>query len=347
MSSDDNIRVRAYALYLADTKRTSPKVLDDWLDAEREALAQELASASGATYNQDSAYHDGDVIADMFNKLPERLRRRRSGSVLLRRIEEYQDYLTDSNEISHAQAIRVGTNALHIYRLGCALHTLGVANAGRSVVHSVYKELKDLFSNDEVAYETASYNIASAALLQRASGLEVTFIEEADFRSPDLRVGNLAYVECKDLHPAKREGIALGLRDQLDKAIIQLNSAWGRDALVGTGVCIDVPWGTLPLEESEWSPIREALQSPNGPMFVLVTCSGAVVDRHAVSFPTAVALVTRQSVPKELYDVLLRKLAPIVSTHSRGVRFSGAWGDLSTLGPTRRGRSLNSAGPAA
>lgn len=309
MCSDDNIRVRAYALYLADTKRTSPKMLDDWLDAERDVLAQELASASGATYNQDSAYYDSEVIANMFKKLPERLRRRRSDSVLLRRIEEYQDYLTGSNEISHAEAIRVGTNALHIYRLGCALHTLGVTNPGRSVVHSVHKELNDLFSNEEVAYETASYNIVSAALLQRASGLEVTFIEEADYRSPDLRVGDLAYVECKDLHPATREGIAPGLRDQLDKAVTQLNSACGRDALVGTGVCIDVPRGTLPLQESEWASIRDALQNPNGPMFVLVTCSGAGVDGLAVSYRTEVALVTRQSVPAVLHEVLLRKLA--------------------------------------
>src|SRR5690606_38719340 len=126
-----------------------------------------------------------------------------------------------------------------------------------------------------------------AAQLQSASGGHVVFLDEGMNLSPDLRVGELAYVECKDLHSASRAGIAPGLRDHLSKASEQTNTANADAPLIGTGICIDVPWGTLPLNAAEWGAIREVLESPQGPTFIYLTCSGVSVTDTTISYPTA------------------------------------------------------------
>ena len=315
---DQRIRERAFFLYENDRGRTAAHELDDWLAAEDVELALAFAEAAQtlvrrrgptrASFDQDDVWYAADSIGAMLKILGPRLRNRRKNSVLLRMIESYQDYLTSSTALTDAEAVRQGTHALHIYRLTTSLDVLLAGGTVQAVNHSLAKELKDLFSENGVAFETSEFNTFSAAALQRASGLPVVFIGEGDDLSPDLQVDALAYVECKDLHPASRSGLAQALDDHLDKATKQLNTAQKRQALPGTGVCIDVPWGMLPLAPNEWQAVRDALTSPSGPTFVLVSCSGATNTPTEVGFPVVVSLVTKATVPQDLHDRLLKFL---------------------------------------
>jgi len=138
-----------------------------------------------------------------------------------------------------------------------------------------------------VAVDTSEFNIYTAARIQKLSGFPVSFINEGDDVSPDLRVDDLAYVECKDLHPASRAGLANSLQDNVDKAIKQLQTAQATDPLRGTGICVDVPWGMLPLVQGEWQVITDALLRTSGPSFVLVSCSGVSITNGEIGFPVA------------------------------------------------------------
>lgn len=309
MTLDDKIQSRAYELFLADVGRMTPKALDDWLAVEAEVLASELAKAVAAPgYDQDRAWYDGDAIETMFAVLSRRFQNRRAGNVLMTRIASYQDYLTAASEVTDAEALLQGTNALHIYILGQALRTLLGDDLSGVDRHSLRKELKDLFSVERIAHETSTHNVTSAAALIRASGVAVTFIAEERGLSPDIRVEGIAYVECKDLHPASRAGLAKGLADQLSKATAQLNAAQQRQALPGTGVCIDVPWGNLPLCPDEWDAVRTAISANDAPDFIYITCSGVSHTDGAVGYPMARCLVTKALLPQEL-TLMVERLA--------------------------------------
>jgi hypothetical protein len=209
---EQRIRERAFFLYENDRERTTLHELDDWLTAENVELARAFAEAAralrpsrgaiSASFDQDEVWYGADSIGAMLKVLRPRIRNRRKNSVLLRMIESYQDYLTSSAGVSDTEAVRQGTHSLHIYRLVTAFDLLLDGGTVQAINHSLAKELKDLFSEDPVSFDTSEFNIVSAAALQRASHLPVTFINEGGDLSPDLQVDDLCYVECKDLHPA-------------------------------------------------------------------------------------------------------------------------------------------------
>lgn len=314
MDDDDKIRTRAYFLYVSDPDRTTNRALDDWLQAEAEILACELinsaASSAGQTpssiCDQDTVWYAGETLNGLFADLKPRLRGRRRNSVLLNRVAEYQDYLTSTHEVSDDEAKRQGANSLHIYRLAMALGVL-VGECVQLSSHSVRKELKDLFSENDIAFETTAFNIVSAGMIQKASGKKVTFITEGSQLSPDLYVESLAYVECKDLHTASRNGLAKGLHDNLSRASDQLATAMKIRPLLGTGVFIDVPQ-EYSLDCREWQVIRDALAREDGPTFVLVSRSGINCTSETVSYPVYLVLATKSEVPEELKTGLLRQL---------------------------------------
>lgn len=316
---EHRIRERAFFLYENDAGRKTVRELNDWLDAENVELARAFAEAAralfpsrgaiSASFDQDDVWYGADSIGAMLKILRPRIRNRRKNSVLLRMIDSYQDYLTSSTPVSDAEAVRQGTHSLHIYRLTTSFDVLLNGGTVQAINHSLAKDLQNLFSEDSVSFETTEFNIVSAAVMQRASGLPVTFINEGDDLSPDLQVNDLCYVECKDLHPASRTGLAQALADHLAKATDQLNTAQGQRALPATGVCIDIPWGMLPLAANEWQAIRDSLTRADGPTFILVSCSGFNKTSTEVGFPVAVSLVTKAVVPQDLHDRLLRFLA--------------------------------------
>jgi Protein of unknown function (DUF2934) len=263
---EDRIRTRAYLKWLARPNKNSPSELDDWLAAEIEELALDLADAVSEmtfpepSFTQDDLWFGSDQIAKMFALLTPRLRKRRVGSHLLSLIEDYQDYLTSSAPVGDEEASRLGVTALHILRLLASLKVLIGNDLALTATHSFRKELKDIFAEDRIAFDTSEFNVYSAATIQRQARLPVSFIKEGDETMPDLQVGDIAYVECKDIHTDNRNNFEKTLTDNLAKAHAQLATAQQRCQLVGTGVCIDVPWGAPAyasgVERDTASPVR-------------------------------------------------------------------------------------------
>lgn len=316
MDTEDRIRTRAYFKWLARPVTHPPSELDDWLTAESEELALDLVAAVSEmplpvpSFSQDDLWYEGDKIAKLVGLLAPSLRKRRARSHLLSLITEYQDYLTSSAPLGDDEAVRQGTNALHIVRLIASLKELVGSDFMQTATHTFRKELKDLFAEDPTAFDTAEFNLYSAAAIQRQTGFPVSFIGEGEESSPDLKVDNIAYVECKDIHTLNRANIEKALADNLDKAHDQLAAAQGRRRLAGTGICIDVPFGTLPLSPAEWDVIRRALCGTDAPQFVLVSSSGINSTTEVVGFPVYVCLVWSESgVP--LFEIFLRRLTRV------------------------------------
>lgn len=313
MDIEDRIRTRAYFKWLERPTKGPHSELDDWLAAEREELALDLVDAvteialAVPSFTQDDVWYGSDQIAKLFGLLKPQLRKRRARSYILSLIENYQDYLTSSVCVGDDEAHQQGSNALYIYRVAASLKVLVGDEFARVAMHSLRKELKDLFAEDETAFKTAEFNVYSAAAIQRQVGLPILFINEGDETTPDLQVDDIAYVECKDIQTINRHNIEKALGDNLAKAHDQLAAAQVRRRLIGTGVCIDVPWGTLPLAPAEWDVIRRALSVPSAPQFVLVSSSGINRMKEAVGFPVAVCLVWSES-GMLLFESVLRRL---------------------------------------
>lgn len=324
MDIENRIRTRAYFKWLERPAKGPPSELDDWLAAEREELALDLIDAAteavlpDPSFTQDDAWYGSDRIANLFGLLKRRVRKRRTRSYMLSLIDDYQDYLTSSAAVSDVEANRQASNALRIYRIVASLKVLVGDSFARTATHTLRKELKDLFAEDQTAFETAEFNMYSAAAIQSQTGLLVSFIDDGDETAPDLQVDDLAYVECKDIQTTNRENIEKALSDHLAKAHDQLAAAQRRRRLAGTGVCIDVPWTTLPLTPAEWSVIRQALSGIDAPQFVLVSSSGINPSKEVVGFPVAVCLVWSES-GAPLFEPLLRRM----TRHSYRMRPDG------------------------
>jgi hypothetical protein len=313
---EDLIRTRAYFKWLWRADKSVRSELDDWLAAEAEELGLDVIELASEvdwpklSFTQDDIWIGADRIAKLFDLLAPRLKKRRAGSYFLSVIEDYQDYLTSSDPVEEDYARRQGHNVLHILRLFASLKMLVGNDFNRTATHSVLKELKDLFGHNRTAFETAEFSVYSAACIQRQVGKPVMFINEGSESRPDLQVNNIAYVECKDIHTANRENLAQALGDNLAKARSQLAKAQASRRLSAAGVCIDIPWGMLPLKDPEWEVVRQSLSGADAPQFVLLSCSGINESTNAVGFPVAVCLVWSQSgIP--FFQDLLRRLTRV------------------------------------
>jgi hypothetical protein len=316
MDIDNRIQIRAYFKWLERPNKNVSSEIDDWLAAESEEQAYNiLDSVSEMTlpelsFNQDDIWFVADDITKLFGLLGKRLRNKREQNHLLSLINSYQDYLTSSTPVSDDEAARQGSNALHIFRLIVSLKVLVGNDIALTAKHTLEKELKDLFGRDRTAFDTAEFNIYTAAEIKRQSRLPVCFIGEGSETTPDLQVDDVAYIECKDIHTNSRSNIEKALEDNLAKAHEQLLAAQQRRRLLGTGVCIDVPWDTLPLTQPEWDVVRRTLSNNNAPQFVLISSSGISQEKEAVSFPVAVCLVWSDS-GTPLFEKLLSRLSRV------------------------------------
>lgn len=163
MDMENRIRTRAYFKWLERPAKGPPSELDDWLAAEREELALDLVDAATEavlpepSFTQDDAWYGSDRIANLFGLLKPRVRKRRSRSYMLSLIDEYQDYLTSSAAVGDVEANRQASNALRIYRIVASLKVLVGDSFARTATHTLRKELKDLFAEDQTAFETAEF----------------------------------------------------------------------------------------------------------------------------------------------------------------------------------------------
>jgi hypothetical protein len=239
---------------------------------------------------------------------PAKLLSKRKNIYLLQLAEHFQDYAASSSQLSDDEANRIGDAILRVQRVADSLYGLAGGNFGKIQSHTVQKEFSDLFAESAITFETAEFNISTASFFQRKTRIPVSFVpEEKNRRTPDLRVGTLSYVESKDLHTTNRSNIGPAIREKIREASMQLHSIQSRDPLPGSGICIDMPWGTLPLLEEEGPLIAEALIEEHLPDFLLLSASGTNFAQEGVQFPVAQSLIWK---PKalHLYEPLLRKL---------------------------------------
>jgi hypothetical protein len=310
---EENIRTRAYFKWLSRSDHGHTSTLDDWLRAEEEELALELvrtvkaAAPDLCAFSQDALWFGAEQLTKLFNLMSPALRRRRGRSRLLAMIEKYQDYLTSSHALTDDEAIRIGKTIYRIGRLLCSLVILVGNDLTGTRQHSVHKELKDIFSECFSTFETSEFNLHNAATIHRYTGLEVLFIGEGADKSPDLEVRDLAYVECKDVQTGNQNILAKTLEDHLKKATLQLRTARANKALPGSGVCIDVPLGSLPLPQDAWKVLRIFLSDSDGPDFVRISCSGVRATSTHVGGDVRTCLVWRAS-GEHLFQPLLRHL---------------------------------------
>jgi hypothetical protein len=310
---DERIRTRAYFKWLnrRDDSQASPEA--DWLAGEEEELFLSLVAVAKAAipqpfvFTQDDLWFGSAKLADLFGLLGPRLRRKRARSHFLAMIEEYQDYLTSSHPVSDEEAVRVAGHAFRIGRLLSSLIILAGEDHFAVAFHSLRKELKDVFSESEVSFNSSEFNLYSAASIKLSTGFDISFIDEGKETSPDLEVNGLAYVECKDVQTTTRANLSKALEDNLLKATSQLREAQNKRLLPGSGICIDFPPKSLPLTLSEWDVVRAVLSDPEGPDFVWISCSGLVSIRTDAGWPVATCLVWRQSA-EHLFNQLLRHL---------------------------------------
>jgi hypothetical protein len=256
----------------------------------------------------EEVWQSAEDIHSLAALLPPKLLKKRKNIHIFKVIDRFQDYATSSSQLSDEEAIRIGDDVLRLFRIISSLNTLLGHDINVAKDHSVRKELNDLFSESATTFETAEFNLFSAAFIQRSAGLPVRFIEEEDERkTPDLRLASLCYVESKDLHTTNRNSIGAAISAKAGEASAQLEAIQLRDPLPGSGLCIDVPWGTLPLQEPEGQLIAQILLEGNSPHFLLFSASGITINADNVGFPVALSLIWRPE-GLHLYEPLLRKL---------------------------------------
>jgi hypothetical protein len=285
---DERIRTRAYFRWLTRSNDSLASTLEDWLAAEEEELLLSLVSIAKTAavpqpfvFTQDDLWFGSTKLADLFGLLGPKLRSRRARSRFLAMIEEYQDYLTSSSSVSDDEAVRIAGNAYRIGRLLSSLVILVGEDLSAVESHTLRKELKDVFANSLISLNTSEFNLYTAANIRLYTGLEVSFIDEGEETSPDLEVNGLAYVECKDVQTTARDNMSKTLEDNLVKAKGQLREAQRSRPLPGSGICIDLPPGSLPLTPSEWDMVRATLSSPEGPDFVWVA-AGSKAEQNSI-----------------------------------------------------------------
>jgi hypothetical protein len=259
----------------------------------------------------------------LFSLLPKRIQNRRKGSYLRALTTEYMDYMTRSNTVTEQQAAEIGRAILAIRRTACSIEALYGRPIDSNIVHhSLFGEMENLFGNSQQAFDAVDFTLFTAALVSRRAELPVLFIPPTDHPSPDLRVSELCYIECKDLSVGSAANIQLGVRDRLEDAREQLRSAQEGARLPAAGVAMDVPLLLVGAEHVHSSEaihnasevIRQTLTSTGPIDFALLSISGIHKTTGIVSFPHRLAVFTRPTLPSKILS-LLGKLTPDSRVH--------------------------------
>ncbi len=285
----NQIRERAYHRWKKREGKGHGSPETDWLAAE-EIVLLERAALRRPSLNQDDVWFDAEKIAGFMNLLKRRLRDRRAGSYLLQLLSSYQDYLTSPEDVDSDNARTQAENILRIYRLGGTFRLL----CGDDLIpdDSLQKEFKDLFDNSKRTFETAEHNLFSAAFITDRTGRCVKLITEGGEKSPDLRVSDEGYVECKDLSPADPKNLPKNLQDNLEKASEQVDTAQQENLLSVGGACVDVPLD-MTVGKDSWEVLASFLHEGSPLDFILVSSSGLRETSETSGFITSVVLLVR------------------------------------------------------
>lgn len=255
----------------------------------------------------------------LFSLLPKRIQSRRANSHLRSLTSNFMDYLTRSDLISDEEAVKIGHSALSVWRLTTSIESLYGRPIDRSIASQpLFREFERLFDNSKRSFEAAEFTIYTAAQIEIRTKEKVAFVpERTDEVTPDLRISNLCYLECKDLGPASASGVGAAMNDRLQEAAAQLGAAQRRGGLPGGGVALDLPLNlfqpgpidSCPAARDARAVVAKTLAVPGEIGFVILSISGFEVTTTGVSAPDRLAVFARQNLPVAIFSRLLSRMA--------------------------------------
>jgi hypothetical protein len=159
--------------------------------------------------------------------------------------------------------------------------------------HALFQEIERLFDNSKRGFEGPEFTLFTAAHIKVQAQEAIAFVPEMGERgekTPDLRVPDLCYIECKDLAPASAESVRAAMSQRLQEAATQLRAGRRRDSALAGGVALDLPLklhqpdvnGTRPAIRDAHAIAAGALTAPGEIDFILLSFSG--FDRTPTDF---------------------------------------------------------------
>jgi len=270
--------------------------------------------------NEREIWDASERLDLLFSLLPTRIQQRRAESHLRSLSNDFMDYITRSDAVSEQQAREVGRAILGVFRVVTSIESLYGRPIDRSITsHSFFREIERLFDNSERQFEGPEFALFTAAHVTVNTQESVTFVPEmgkSGEKTPDLRVSDLCYLECKDLDPSSAESVRPAIRENLQDASRQLAAARRRDPGLARGVALDVPLRLFQLEVTGLSPAAlqahatavQMLSSPGDIDFILFSFSGFCATATHVAFPYRLAIYVREGAPDALFDRLFRRM---------------------------------------
>lgn len=268
--------------------------------------------------NEHEIWAASERLDLLFSFLPTRIQRQRANSHLRSLTVDFMDYITRSDVVSDRQAQEVGRAILAVSRVVTSIETLygrpidaGIKN------HSLFQEIERLFDNSERHFEGPEFALFIAAHITANAQERVTFVPEmgkGGEKTPDLRVSDLCYLECKDLAPASADGVHSAMRERLQDASRQLGAARRRDPGLAVGLALDLPLrlfqpdatGSCPAALTAHAIATTALSRPGNIDFILLSFSGFRVTETHIAFPYRLAIYAREGVPADLFIRLFK-----------------------------------------
>jgi hypothetical protein len=272
--------------------------------------------------NESEIWAASERLDLLFSLLPKRVQERRANSHLKALTSNFMDYLTRSDLVSDAEATAIGRAAFGVYRVTTSIETLyGRLIDSNITSHPLFREVERLFDNSKRSFDGAEFTLYSAAQIEiRAHEKVALVLERANEVSPDLRVSELCYVECKDLVPASAGGIRAAMHDRLQEAAAQLAAARRRDCALAGGVALDLPLqlfqpdaiDSCPAARDSRAIVAETLSVPGEIGFVILSISGFEITPKGVWAPDRLAVFARQNLPVAIFRRLLSRLASCI-----------------------------------
>jgi len=230
------------------------------------------------------------------------------------------DYITRSDLVSDTEAEAVGRAILGVFRVVTSIESLYGRPIDSDIKnHMLFREIERLFGNSRIGFESAEFALFTAAHIEIQAQEAVTFVPEMgqrDEQTPDLRLSDLCYLECKDLAPASAEAVGASVGQRLQDAVRQLRAARRRNPTLAGGVALDLPLklyqpdvnGSCPAIRDAHSSAAGILTAPGEIDFILLSFSGFERIAEDFTFPYRLAVYAREGVPVSLFVRLFSRL---------------------------------------
>lgn len=240
--------------------------------------------------NEDMLFDATEAMVRLFHRLSSRQQSRLTGSQFLAACNRVQDCLTRDGCLNDDDVRELARDILKAYRVAIALQRIhgSLDFANPVLAEALVLQLPRLFSNQLVTFNTTDFVLHCAGILRARGGRCVNLLPETSDKSPDLRVHDTCYVECKDLQSLSVDSLHQNIRDHLDKASQQLTMAQASNPLPFSMVCVDIPWTSASVVDvfnNAIGGIREALDNSNTIAFVILSRSGFRIVGDVAEFP--------------------------------------------------------------